>query len=142
MLKERAHQITGKIADVANDIDCGDLNALEGYLHLKYINDVLSSALKQVQPLAIMEAETYSEKTFKAFDCEIQLKSAAGRWNFKNVDAWNFQKDKLNDIEEAAKIAFKQNGKGVDLVDRNGELITAAEFTPGKDTIAIKTGVV
>lgn len=126
------HEINEKVLN-------GELNPLEAYISLKRTEKLFKDVLKAVQEQAIDEADNYPEKTFKAFGATIEKKSAAGRWDFSELKDWQELTDKKKELEETYKMAFKSNQSGASLVDNDtGEVSDLPQYTPGKQTIAIK----
>lgn len=116
--------------EITDQVVNGDINALKAYIDLKVAEKELEYALAVVQPLAINEADKYTEKTFKAFGAVIEKRSAPGRWDYAQVNAWKQAKDRLAYIEK-----ISQAGGGADM--DSGEVIDKAIKIPGKAIIAI-----
>jgi hypothetical protein len=125
------------INEIIQQVREGLKNPLEAYIQLKKIESELKIALPLINEEAIEEAKKFGEKTFKFKGAKISLKSNAGRWDYSHIAGWAIQKDKLKDIEEAAKTAYKTKGKSV-AFDMNGEEIEPAKYTPGSDNIAVE----
>jgi hypothetical protein len=54
------------------------------------------------------------------------------------LDEWVVAKNQLATVEDMAKWAYKSEEKGVMPVTDGGEIITAAVYVAGSDTIALK----
>lgn len=120
-----------EIIELALSVQAGDCDPLSAYVELKKIEAELEQAIKIVQPLAINEADKWKEKSFKAFGAIIEKKSAACRWDYSNVAAYNHAKAKLEYIQKIA-----QAGGGFDA--ETTEQVEAAIKIEGKATISIK----
>ena len=119
------------------DVEEGNASALDAFCHLTRIEKQIKAAKEQIQSQAINEAQMYG-KTFQHMGFEIQCRSGAGRWKFDHIDEWASAKMKMNTIEDLAKWAYKSEEKGVMPVTDGGEIITAAIYVAGSDTIALK----
>lgn len=116
--------------EIAQQVVDGHINALKAYVELKKVEKKLEHALAVVQPLAISEADKYTEKTVFAFGAIIEKRSTPSRWNYEDVKAWNQAKERLSYIEKIA-----QAGGGADT--ESGEIIDKAHKVSGKSMIAI-----
>lgn len=118
-------------SEITSNVLTGEANALRAYIELKREGDAIAEALKQIQPMAIAEAEKYPEKTFKAFGATVEKRSAAATWDFSTCAAYEQAKKRLKYIEEIAKA-----GGGYDA--ETTEEIGKAIRIEGKSTIAVK----
>jgi hypothetical protein len=119
------------------DVEEGNASALDAFCQLTRIEKQIKAAKEQIQSQAINEAQMYG-KTFQHMGFEIQCRSGAGRWKFDHIDEWSAAKMKMNSIEDLAKWAYKSEEKGVMPVTDGGEIITAAVYVAGSETIALK----
>lgn len=122
------------VQEILDNVRNGEMDPLNAFIQLKAKEKAAKAALAEIQVEAVEKATTYGEKTFKAFGAEVGCKSAAGTWNFKELDWWQDFEDKKDD----AKKAFKLVDRGKTIVDDDGEVIEPAKYTPGKDIISIK----
>jgi len=125
------------INEIINQVREGLINPLEAYIQLKSIEADLKTALPLINDEAVEEAKKHALKSFKFKGAEITLKSNPGTWDFKSIDSWRLQKEKLKEVEESAKIAYQTKGKSVQF-DMNGEEIQPAQYTPGRDNISVR----
>jgi hypothetical protein len=125
------------IVNLLFDVEEGNASALDAFCHLTRLEKQIKAAKEQIQSQAINEAQMYG-KTFQHMGFEIQCRSGAGRWKFDHLDEWASAKMKMNTIEDLAKWAYKSEEKGVMPVTDGGEIITAAIYVAGSDTIALK----
>ena len=122
------------IDTIKQDVEQGNIDALEAYVQLKSIEKEVKESISMVQEFALQEAEKYGPGKFDAFGAEINVKNGAGRWSYKELPWWNtYQLE-----QDAAKQAYKMGQKGQKLVTEDGEVIIPAEFTPGKLTLSIR----
>ena len=119
------------------DVEEGNASALDAFCHLTRLEKQIKAAKEQIQSQAINEAQMYG-KTFQHMGFEIQCRSGAGRWKFDHLDEWVVAKNQLATVEDMAKWAYKSEEKGVMPVTDGGEIITAAIYVAGSDTIALK----
>jgi hypothetical protein len=119
------------------DVEEGNASALDAFCHLTRLEKQIKAAKEQIQSQAINEAQMYG-KTFQHMGFEIQCRAGAGRWKFDHLDEWIVVKNQLATVEDMAKWAYKSEEKGVMPVTDGGEIITAAVYVAGSDTIALK----
>lgn len=119
-------------------VENGAVDPLLAYTKLHELEDAIKQAKEVVYESAINEADKYTEKTFTFHGYEVQKKSAAGRWDFKHIPAWNIVKEQLAEVEEKCKTAFKMAEKGDTYVGEGGEEVTPAMYTPGKSIISLR----
>jgi len=128
-----------RLIELANAWREGSIDALATYITLSRISKMLDQLKDEVKPYAIEQSGQWHEKTFSYFGATIEKKAAAGRWDFKGVQAWNEAKATLQSIEERAKAAAQAAAKfGAAMVSEDGELLDGAKYTPGSDIIALK----
>jgi hypothetical protein len=65
----------------------------------------------------------------------VEVKSAPGKWEFDGIQSYAIVSQRLKNIQEMAKQAYKLKTEIPD--PETGELIQPAKFTDGKQTIAI-----
>lgn len=118
------------ITEIAEKVTSGDVNPLAAYIELKKIEDELKQAMSIVQPLAIDEADKFSEKSFKFQGAIIEKRSSPATYDFSGVLAYQQAKERIKYIETIAKA-----GGGA---DEHGEWIDKAHIIKGKATIAVK----
>ena len=73
------------VAEITTAVENGDVNALEAFINLKKIEEIIKQVKKNVDDLVIEEAAKYSTKTFTTFDAEVTLKNSASRYDFSNI---------------------------------------------------------
>lgn len=72
----------------------------------------------------------------------LKKKSAAGRWDYKEIPEWVEKKKELEAIEETAQLAYslatkKKIGTGPQVVGEDGEIMIPAKWNPGKEIVEI-----
>jgi hypothetical protein len=132
---EKNNVLEQTIVDMVDGVEEGQLNPLEVYVSLKKLEDALSAAMKQIKDSALDEAQKHSAKEFVFAGAKIQVKNAAGKWDYANVSAWNHAKEQIKSIEEQAKQAYKMKAPLIN--GDTGEVIEPAQYTEGATTLAI-----
>ena len=133
-----AEDIKNRICQVVEQAEGGHLDPLHATIQLKSLEKVLKDGIAQIQPLAIDEALKHSDKEFDFHGAKVHVRSSATRYSFKHIKEWKEANKTLKDIEANAKESLKLKLKGQNMVSNDGEIIEAADFTPGKETIHIK----
>lgn len=127
------------VLDHVNAVNNGAVDPLLSYITLYALEKAVKNAMETIKESAMNEAEKHP-KSFQFHFAEIQRKSSSGVWNFKNIPEWNEAKETISKVETKYKDAFLQWQKGNSMVDSDGVQIEAnqVEFTPGRETLAIK----
>ena len=128
--------ISGIVTKVQKAED-GDIDPLLAYVELKRIAKVLEESLKQIQPLALAEANKYGQKSFKAFGYSITLKANPGQWKYDQCPDVLTASENLKALQESAKDAYKLAIKGQIMADGDGVIVPPASYTPGADSISV-----
>lgn len=113
----------------------GKIEPLKAYIRLKRIADVCAASIKELQDQAIDDALRYGEKQFEVNGAKVEVKSAPGKWEFDGIQSYAVISQRLKNIQEMAKQAYKLKTEILD--PETGELIQPAKFTDGKQTISI-----
>lgn len=127
-------QIKQTIDVVQGEVLEGNMNPLQAFIMFKAIEKKLKVSISNIQEMAMDEANKYGEKSFEAFGAKVQLKSGAGRWDFKSLDWWQA----VIDQQDRAKSAYKLAEHGDQLISDDGEVVQPAKYTHGKETISIE----
>lgn len=122
--------ITTEFTEYAKEVKEGNINPLEAYIILKSALTDLEKALKEIQDLAIDEANKYGQKSFEAFGAKVEVRNGASRWDYSQVQVWKHLKDQLTTIEKLAQL-------GGQVYVETGEPIEQATKVHGRETIAI-----
>lgn len=72
----------------------------------------------------------------------LKKKSAAGKWDYKEIPEWVEKKKELEAIEATAQLAYslmtkKKIGTGPQVVGEDGEIMIPAKWNPGKEIVEI-----
>jgi hypothetical protein len=124
--------ITEHLRDAALRATDGHTSAAEAYAYLRAIDKVLQECLELVKPTAIDEVERYGQEGYAAHGLRLTVKSAAGRWSYRGVQAHAQAAAKLRLIEQLAQAATKTGGH---ITDDDGVVIEAATYTAGGTTL-------
>ena len=73
------------VAEITTAVQNGEVNALEAFINLKKIEEIIKQVKKNVDDLVIEEAAKYNTKTFTTFDAEVTLKNSASRYDYSNI---------------------------------------------------------
>lgn len=125
--------IKEQISNLIQAVHDGTISALEVWANLKEVSDYIAKCKAEIESAVLQEAEKC--KGGIHFGYQIEVRPSAGRWSFDAIPEWVSQKERLAKIEEAAKASYKAYEKGIRSVNDDGELITPAVYTPGKDTV-------
>ena len=104
---------------------------------LKRLKNKIDLAIKEVEPIAIQEAEKY-DKNFEINGLKMELRQGRKVWNFKNLEEWNTYNKGLKDCEERYKSAYSSFEKGLSAISQDGELLELPEVTYTKPSLIIK----
>lgn len=125
--------IIQQLSNTVQAVIDGEISAIEVKINLKQVKDFITKAEAEIEGAVLEEAAKYNKEVHHGY--MIELRPSAGRWDFSGIPEWNQRKAALTEIEEAAKAAAKAYEKGIRSVSDDGELITPAKYTPGKETV-------
>jgi hypothetical protein len=125
--------INRTIAEAVQSVIDGKVNPLEVWGLIKEVESMISKAKAEIEAEVIAEGKKFHGQTWNGWG--IEVRPSAGRWDFSNNPDWNRAKDAIKEIEDAAKSAYKEWGKGRRMVTDDGEVIAPAEYKAGKETI-------
>jgi hypothetical protein len=127
------------IAHIVEGVEGGSITPLKALVELRKTKDLIESALKQIEDYAIAELFNYDHKTTTVDGVKLELRSSAGRWDYSGVPYYESAKEALKRAEEKAKTAYSLVTKSgaLPIDGETGEVIAAAQYTPGKDTIFV-----
>ena len=120
------------VAEITTAVQNGEVNALEAFINLKKIEEIIKQVKKNVDDLVIEEAAKYNTKTFTTFDAEVTLKSSASRYDYSNIP--EIVNKELKALKDKHKAALKSNVIDLD----TGELVEAPIVKGGKEVVSIK----
>ena len=127
-----------ELAHLIERVEQGEQRALISYAEIKKMKEMYALAEKQIEPLAIGEAENYTEKTFDEGGFTFQKRNGATRYSYKNIPEWQTYNKGLKDCEERHKQAFISRQKGMLTATMDGEEIVMPEVSYSKDSLAVK----
>ena len=122
------------VAEITTAVQNGEVNALEAYINLKKIEEIIKQVKKNVDDLVIEEAAKYNTKTFTTFDAEVTLKNSASRYDYSNIPEIVNKELELKALKDKHKAALKSNVIDLD----TGELVEAPIVKGGKEVVSIK----
>lgn len=114
--------------EIAGLVTAGEINPLEAYVILKKMQGQTELAIKQIQDLAIQEGLKYGEKSFKAFDAKIEMRSSPATFKFSET---------ITQQEERIKLLKEQSKLGEFADPNTGEIIGKAVKIEGKQSISV-----
>lgn len=121
--------LNAQIQNIVGSVERGNVNPLEAFIYLNWMQKIADAAKKQLLDEAISEAEKYPEKEAELYDAVVTVKNGAGRYKYP---------DYIKDLQEQHKAAYKAKKDGNTITNEDGEIIEPAEFTPGRTILNIK----
>lgn len=129
--------VIGYCEDTATCVGTGDLNALQGFADMRAVIAAAQDALKEIEELALAEAEKYPGKTFEHGGLTFTRTEGKRAFKFDHLKEWADTKRTLSTIEERAKNAALQMEKKLVLASDDGEVFEPAIITYGKPSLSI-----
>lgn len=126
--------VCAKIADSVKD---GTVNALDAFADLKAIIAAATDAMKEVEPLALEEAQKYP-KTFEYHNLTFTRTEGRRMYKYDHIPEWKAVKATLTSIEQEAKDAADQQAKGNVIAGDDGVVKDAAIITFTKSSLSVK----
>ncbi len=126
------------IKQLVQDVLDGNESGLVALAILREEAKIIAECIKKVEPTAIYEADTYTEKSFQYRGYSFEKRSGGESYSYKHIPKWVEAKDKLTDIEAQSKAAYKNKKIGMMSATTDGEEIILPEVTQRKDSIVIK----
>lgn len=83
LLPESKEQISAFSSQILNELESGNISALDVLLNIKGFENVLKDIKDKLDELALNEASKY-EKTFNYRNAELQIKEAGTKWDYSN----------------------------------------------------------
>ena len=114
----------------------GQMDALELYTKSKEISDIASKVQKEVQELAIEEAESRTEKTFNYGQYKVTKVEGRRMIDYSDIEEWAFAKANLKNIEDKYKHVALSSVASLD--ENTGEILKRPIITFSKSSITIK----
>lgn len=114
----------------------GELDALSLYTISKEVKDIADKVNKDVQELAIEEAENRTEKSFKYGSKMVTKVEGRRLIDYSDIEEWKIAKDNLKEIEEKYKQVALSKVSSLD--ESTGEVLQRPIITFSKSSIMIK----
>lgn len=114
----------------------GELDALSLYTISKEVKDIADKVNRDVQELAIEEAENRTEKSFKYGSKMVTKIEGRRSIDFSDIEEWQIAKDNLKEIEEKYKQVALSKVSSLD--ENTGEVLKRPIITFSKSSIMIK----
>ena len=130
--------LNNEVAKVQTAVIEGEINPLDAFLFLKAIEDITAKAKAAISEFAMAEAQNFNGKQCEYKGTKIQVKAAAGKYDYAHIQRWAELKEEMKKLEEMAQSAYKSGSPA--FITPDGETLEAAKYTPGRDTIAISFG--
>lgn len=127
-----------ELALLVQQTEDGDCSALRSYAKLKELAELTSDAIKQIEPLALAEAETYGAKSFEAHGIRFELRNGATRYSYKGITEIDTLEAELKEAKEKYKQAFIARMKNLTAVTEDGEILQMPTVTYSKDSLIVK----
>ena len=131
--------VTSIINGIVSDVEVGRVNPLDAFAIFKKMESLFNEAKKQIDALAIEEAEHYGQSTFSHNGQKYEVRNGATRYSFKGIQEWEEKNAELKAIEEKYKQAYKNFKIGLSALDEiTGELIDLPTVTQSKSSLIVK----
>ena len=114
----------------------GELDALSLYTISKEVKDIADKVNRDVQELAIEEAENRTEKSFKYGNKMVTKVEGRRMIDYSDIEEWKIAKDNLKEIEEKYKQVALSKVSSLD--ESTGEVLQRPIITFSKSSIMIK----
>lgn len=112
----------------------GNAPALKTYINFKRVETELKEALEAIKDQAMQEAEKYG-KSFVEDGVHIEIRSAAGKWDYKHIPEWKELDRKMDELQKQLQFAYK--AKATLVKEDTGEILPMGKYIPGKETIFV-----
>jgi hypothetical protein len=120
------------IQEIALSVENGTANPAETYALLYGISKTVDDCMAMIKESAIAEVAKHGKEGVSYFGLHLSTKGSGGRWNYKSVEVHNELSKKIKMVEELAQTAYRTGGG---IADPDGQVIQAAVYLPGGDTI-------
>lgn len=127
-----------ELAHFINEAEEGNIRALKVYAEVKKLEQLYTSAVKQIEAQALEEATEYPDKTFSEDGFIFERRNGAQRYSYKNIQEWVNKTAEVKRIEERAKQAFIAKQKNILVATDDGEEAELPEVFYSKDSLIVK----
>lgn len=126
------------LAHFVTEVENGERDALSAYATIKKLEKEFNLAKSQLEPLAMVEAEKFGQKSFEHQGVKFEIRNGATRYSYKNITEWQNKSKELKELEARAKQAFIAKQKGILTATEDGEEIELPEVNYSKDSLVVK----
>lgn len=112
----------------------GNASALKTYINFKKMEADLKESMEAIKDQAMEEAQKYG-KSFIEDGVFVEIRSAAGKWDYKHISEWNKLKNQIEELQDQLQMAHK--ARATMFKEDTGEVIQAANYIPGRETIFV-----
>ena len=134
--KELFNEIRTNLAVLENESEEGNISEMQLYADLAFLEKDIKSVKERISETALLEFERYGQKSVE-LDGYTFSKSASGRYSYKHAPEWQALTAMVSDVQKKMQMAFK-SGTGQYIDPDTGEVYTAAEYNPNKESLSIK----
>lgn len=127
-----------ELASLIDQVENGEARALNVYAEIKRFKEMYVSVEKQIEPLAMDEAQDYSENTFEEDGFEFTKRNGATRYIYKGIPEWQTYSKALKECEARHKQAFISKQKGLMIASADGEEMVMPEIAYSKSSLVVK----
>jgi len=118
-------------------VENAENEALQVFGEINKAAKALQDLKEKVLPYALLDFESYGEKTVETFGFKFS-KTSSGRYDYSKIPEWKSTKEKLKAIEKRAQEAYKVAKNGtLAISEETGEVIEAAEYKSNKTSLKI-----
>lgn len=138
----KEYEIKHFINELVKRVKEGNQSALDVFISFKQIADYLEKAKKEIDEVAINEAEKYQNETYNGF--KVSIVQGRKMFDFKNIKEYSEKQSELKSIEEKYKSALDGVQKGTvqidgeNWIDQNGELLPFPKISYGKSYVKLE----
>ena len=102
------------IADsVVERVEEGEINPLEAYVKLSFLQTAIDQAKKQIASLALDEAEKYGRKDFRAHGVDVLIKETGVKYDYSQDSDWRMYQEQIDELrtqQKALEVVLKAHG--------------------------------
>lgn len=129
-------EFTSNIQSIKTGIDNGLINPLDAFIVYNELKKLLDNAKKEIDEIAQVEADKYTEKTINYNGYSITKTDGRKQLDYSNIQEWVEAKENLKRIEEKYKMVEKSTLLSID--QETGEVLEKPIVTFTKTSLTIK----
>ena len=139
-LKENLITIDNSTGDIVDMVKLGNIEPSIAFLYLKNIEKLAKEKRESITTETIDQLYSIGleGKGYNLSGGTLELKNSAGRWDFSHIEEIVALEERLKELKERSKAAYKLSLKGSNLVTEDGEIVTPANFKAGKEIVAVR----